>query len=323
MSPVRILGIGTAVGGLSSFFLAAVLVAWLAVSAGGGAGMNAFGGQCAAGDVTDEVPVELRPIFREAAAEYRLGERGPSILAGLTSIESGFGRNMGPSSAGAIGWTQFLPSTWTAYGVDADGDGTRDPFNARDAIHSAANYLRASGAPRSWHKALFTYNHADWYVRKVLAEADRLSKPGATPTCASNVTPTTPGVTQTNAPAGIVGIPGMPGEFIDQRILRDVLWLIQTFHVRVSDGYAPTGHAADGEHPLGLAVDLVPGNGGTWDDIDRLARWAEPRQGRPVPPFRWVGYDGDRNHGRGHHLHLSWNHGGPRGSGWVSVLAAP
>ena len=42
--------------------------------------------------------------------------------------------------------------------------------------------------------------------------------------------------------------------------------------------------------------------------MTRLARWAEPRQNRPRAPFRWVGYNGDANHGCGHHLHLSWSH---------------
>ena len=124
----------------------------------------------------------------------------------------------------------------------------------------------------------------------------------------------------------IVPIPGQPGELIDERILPDLLWIIQTFHARVTDGYAPTGHAADGEHPLGLAVDLVPGPGGSWDDIDRLAQLAEPAQNQPRTPWRWVGYNGDPNHGRGNHLHLSWQHGPGRPgnrppAAWVLTLA--
>ena len=78
---------------------------------------------------------------------------------------------MGPSSAGAIGWTQFLPSTWQAWGMDADGDGEASPHASVDALYSTARYLRASGAPRSYRRALFAYNHADWYVRKVLVRA--------------------------------------------------------------------------------------------------------------------------------------------------------
>jgi hypothetical protein len=106
-----------------------------------------------------------------------------------------------------------------------------------------------------------------------------------------------------------VSIPGQRGKKIDRRLLPDVLYLIKRFHLRVTDGYSLSSiHAAGGEHPLGLAVDLVPGPGGSWNLVDRLARWAEPRQNHPRWPFRWVGYNGDYNHGRGNHLHLSWRH---------------
>jgi hypothetical protein len=108
---------------------------------------------------------------------------------------------------------------------------------------------------------------------------------------------------------GLVPIPGQPGQLIDERILDDVVYLLETYQLTITAGYDLTGHAANGEHPIGLALDIVPGPGGSWDDVDRLARWAEPSPGAPRPPFRWVGYDGDANHGRGHHLHLSWNHG--------------
>jgi hypothetical protein len=107
----------------------------------------------------------------------------------------------------------------------------------------------------------------------------------------------------------IVAIPGMPGEKIDSRILPDVLAIMRKYKVKVTDGYSTSSvHAAGGEHPLGLAVDLVPdtARGGTWADVDRLAKWAEPRQNAPQSPFRWVGYTGDPNHGKGDHLHLSW-----------------
>ena len=76
------------------------------------------------------------------------------MLAGLTEVESAHGCNMGPSSAGAIGWTQFMPATWKEWGMDASGDGKADPYNAVDAIYSSARYLRASGAPKSYYKAL-------------------------------------------------------------------------------------------------------------------------------------------------------------------------
>jgi RTX calcium-binding nonapeptide repeat (4 copies) len=121
-----------------------------------------------------------------------------------------------------------------------------------------------------------------------------------------------------------VPIPGMPWARLDRRLLPNLLYMVKRYHVRVGDGYAPTGHAPRGEHPLGLAVDLTPGPGGSWRDVGRLARWAEPRQNRPRPPFRWVGWTGDRHHGNPRtcrprpncpaHLHLSWAHspGRPR-----------
>lgn len=107
-----------------------------------------------------------------------------------------------------------------------------------------------------------------------------------------------------------VGIPRFPGEQIDRRLKSDLKFLIRKYKVFVTDGYSTDPvHSAKGEHPVGLGLDIVPdaSRGGTWDDIDRLARWAEPKQNQTRPPFRWVGYNGDAGHGRGHHLHLSWN----------------
>jgi hypothetical protein len=117
------------------------------------------------------VPAFLPPIYAAASQAYDLGPAGPSILAAINEIESGFGQNLGPSSAGAVGWMQFMPSTWAAYGVDADGDGDKDPNEPNDAIFAAARYLRAAGMPEDPEGAIFAYNHADWYVADVLERA--------------------------------------------------------------------------------------------------------------------------------------------------------
>src|SRR3954467_1862544 len=117
------------------------------------------------------VPAYLLPIYSAAAQAYDLGPAGPSILAAINEIESGFGQNLGPSSAGAEGWMQFMPSTWAEYGVDADNDGTKDPNNPNDAIFAAARYLRAAGMPEDPEGAVFAYNHADWYVAQVMSRA--------------------------------------------------------------------------------------------------------------------------------------------------------
>lgn len=117
-------------------------------------------------------PRNLVPIYIEAAKKYGLGERGPQILAAINSIETDFGRlNEVTSYAGAIGWMQFMPSTWDMYATDGDGDGKTDPYNPKDAIHAAARYLQAAGAPGDWYDAIWAYNHADWYVQDVLDKA--------------------------------------------------------------------------------------------------------------------------------------------------------
>lgn len=124
------------------------------------------------------MPARLAPLYVAAAARHKLGGNGPSILAAINEVETGFGRDLGTSSTGAIGWMQFEPSSWAAYGVDANGDGRTDPYEPADAIFAAANLLRAAGAPGDWRAAIFTYNHAGWYVAKVLAEARRFAESG-------------------------------------------------------------------------------------------------------------------------------------------------
>jgi murein DD-endopeptidase MepM/ murein hydrolase activator NlpD len=86
---------------------------------------------------------------------------------------------MGPSSAGAIGWMQFMPDTWLRWGTDANGDGVADPWNPEDAVFSAARYLAASGGQQDIAGAVFSYNHADWYVNEVLQLANLFGSAGA------------------------------------------------------------------------------------------------------------------------------------------------
>jgi hypothetical protein len=116
---------------------------------------------------------------------------------------------------------------------------------------------------------------------------------------------------QTTGGGSFVDIPEFPGERIDRRLLSDLRWLEDRFKVLVVDGYSTDKvHERQGEHPIGLAADILPDfdAGGSWRLIGKLARWAEPRQNQPRSPFRWVGYWKDKGHGPGDHLHLSWNH---------------
>jgi hypothetical protein len=114
------------------------------------------------------IPPFLLPIYQAAGIEY--GVRW-EVLAGINEIETDYGRNLNVSSAGALGWMQFMPSTWQRYGVDANHDGKKDPYNPVDAIFAAARYLKAAGADTDVRKAIYAYNHADWYVDSVLMRA--------------------------------------------------------------------------------------------------------------------------------------------------------
>jgi murein DD-endopeptidase MepM/ murein hydrolase activator NlpD len=107
---------------------------------------------------------QLLDLWQRSGAAYGVPWQ---VLAAINKIESNFGRNMGPSSAGAIGWMQFMPSTWERWGVDADGDALANPWSPEDAIAAAARYLAASGGQADISRAIFSYNHAQWYVDEV------------------------------------------------------------------------------------------------------------------------------------------------------------
>ena len=114
------------------------------------------------------IPPFLLPIYQAAGIEYDVPWQ---VLAAINEIETDYGRDLSVSSAGAVGWMQFLPSTWKQWGVDANGDGVADPYNPVDAIFSAARYLHAAGASNNLSDAILAYNHADWYVESVLLRA--------------------------------------------------------------------------------------------------------------------------------------------------------
>jgi membrane-bound lytic murein transglycosylase B len=100
---------------------------------------------------------ELTTFYKQAAARYGLDW---TYLPAINYIESDFGRVNGPSSAGALGPMQFLPSTWREVG---EGD-VMDPH---DSIFGAARYLSRNGAPGNMRRAIFRYNNDLDYVDAV------------------------------------------------------------------------------------------------------------------------------------------------------------
>ena len=119
-------------------------------------------------------PASYLALFKASAAEYCPGLSW-TVLAAIGQIESADGTNMGPSTAGALGPMQFLPSTWAIWGTDGFGQtGTPNVMNPYDAVPSAARLLCADGAAaggKSLPHAIFDYNHANWYVNEVLSLA--------------------------------------------------------------------------------------------------------------------------------------------------------
>ena len=114
------------------------------------------------------VPLFLLPIYKAAAVQYGVPWQ---ILAAINEVETDYGADQSVSSAGAVGWMQFMPETWLQYGVDALEAGYADPYNPVDAIFAAARYLRAAGAATNLREAILAYNHSEEYAESVLLRA--------------------------------------------------------------------------------------------------------------------------------------------------------
>ncbi len=101
---------------------------------------------------------ELLNYYHEAESQSGVGW---NYLAAINLIETRFGSIVGPSTAGAQGPMQFLPSTFATYG---DGGDIGSP---RDSIMAAGRYLAANGFTNDIDHALYRYNHAHQYVQAV------------------------------------------------------------------------------------------------------------------------------------------------------------
>jgi hypothetical protein len=183
------------------------LLALMVVAALAGAGMAPAGGVGGGFGVSARARADIPPrylaLYQRAAARYGLDW---TILAGIGKVECDHGRDPDPSctregavnSAGAGGPMQFLAATFAQYGVAPEG-GRPDRWRPADAIYSAANYLRASGAPGDYRGAIFAYNHADWYVAEVLRWAAVYRDP-------AHPAPVGEGATPGPGPGGSAGV---------------------------------------------------------------------------------------------------------------------
>ena len=140
-----------------------------------------IGGGTPSQQAQQDIPAPLLPVYQTAA------DSCPglpwSVLAAIGKVETDHGRSTAPgvrsgaNFAGAAGPMQIgiggkAGNTFAGYAIDADGGGA-DVYNPVDAIFTAANYLCQNGANKGGDVAgaVFAYNHADWYVTKVLAIA--------------------------------------------------------------------------------------------------------------------------------------------------------
>jgi transglycosylase-like protein with SLT domain len=284
------------------------------------------------GGLSSAVPRRLAPLYIAAASRYGLGPKGPAVLASINEIETDFGRLNAVSTAGAEGWMQFMPETWAAYGVDANKDGRTDPYDPEDAIFAAANYLKSSGAPEDWRRAIFAYNRADWYVEDVLAGAQRFAGDGASELavevelCSATARAAVAGeAIRLFAPRAFRPLPsrfwigGGSPQSVDARLWPNAVWLLETFDLRVTAA-REAGHSTHGD---GTALDVVPAPGRGWDETARRAAialgWTSSCGGNGsapvcplVPAIQFVGYNGYSDHGdpahagSNAHLHVSW-----------------
>ena len=175
-------GIGAKAAAATGAAIVALVVC--AGLAGGSTSSGASSVECRATADNSQIPADYFPWLPEAAAKYHLGPKGAAIVAAIHYVESDWGQSTLPGVAagtqnymGAEGPGQFLVPSWEAYGVDADGDGVKDPYSVPDSVFATAHLLHEDGAPKEWRQAIWDYNHAWWYVEEVLEKAETLKMP--------------------------------------------------------------------------------------------------------------------------------------------------
>jgi len=334
-----------------------------------------------------EIPPARLALYQAAGARFGIDW---TFVAAIGTQECGTGACAEINPSGCGGPMQIAmvresacspgpgPTIWETYRVDGDGDGRAEPFNLADAIFTAARLMRVvmhapstGGTYAAYRQAACNYygacadglvNYADEVMRRAVSygfgrgggESAANLGGGCVASIETGSGPLGP-VRKAFSPRRLAALPAdvsaVPGVSCDARIVPDVVYLARRFGVLVSSCYAPSGHEATGEHPLGAAIDAGPRDG-DWSGTERLARAAGWKPSCAIsgvapecarPPFRFVGYNGYPHHGDplhcvpcagGPHIHISWltsaSPGEPENraraayepASWVEVFAA-
>lgn len=210
-----------------------------------------------------DIPAHYLRLYQQAGTQFGLDW---SIIAAIGKVETDHGRldapgvTSGQNAHGCCaGPMQFHNNygrgggTWGAYAVDGNADGKLNIYDPQDAIPAAARYLRASGAPGDYRRAIFAYNHASWYVDDVLATAQRYRATEALPAAAqADVAQllSNPRITLTDVQRADLVAGG-----IDPRVLRSLTAITAQHSILVSA--LRRDHAPGTNHEAGRAVDIA------------------------------------------------------------------
>lgn len=239
----------------------------------------ALGASTDTGSSLGMLPGQIADIPPEMLAIYaRVGEQTGldwAVLAAIGKVESDHARSTaagvhsGVNFAGCCAGPMQISlaggsaSTWARYRADGDGDGRTSIYDPADAVLAAAKYLRASGAPEDYDRAIFAYNHAQWYVIKIQRIAGNYRALTSTPPVGAT-------------PWQVLGSPRItlsPSQrsdiargLIDPRVVALLAWAAQRHTIYVSalrsdhGTYTTSGNVSNHSHGRAVDIAMVDGD---------------------------------------------------------------
>ncbi|SFA52759.1 Transglycosylase SLT domain-containing protein [Parageobacillus thermantarcticus] len=306
---------------------------WLQTTGGLG-GIGGFAGFDGTIIPGDNIPAQFMKFYIDAEKKYGVDWY---VLAAIHYVETGFSTHKTMvSSVGAIGPMQFLPATWVGwkynigggqvspslditslavikagggYGKDGDGDGKADPWNEADAIHTAASYLAANGYSSNPRGAIWQYNHAEWYVNKVLNFAS-VFRSGATYLANGDVPQATKGAFMRPATGEITSGFGPRWGKMHYGVDIGLGGRSNVPIVAVADGVVKRSYYSSSYGNVVFIQHNI--NGVTYETVYAHMKNRAVSEGQRVKKGQFLGYMGATGHVTGPHLHFeihqpSWN----------------